>query len=152
MWEAWEQSCLAWMFSWNNQTGDYWTEAVHLQHVRPAEAQCISPSSPLPVIDAIVPSASSACPGNEFWKLTVLLARKLKDEIPIKKKKIWVKCCLLIQALWPAICRCCQKTSTANSAGAHQRWRKYRESLYAASLKHSHGERASVFPYPHKEH
>lgn len=56
--------------------------------MRPAEAQCISPSSPLPVIDAIVPSVSSAYPGNEFWKLTVLLARKLKDEIPIKKKNL----------------------------------------------------------------
>lgn len=77
-----------------------------------------------------------------FCKLTTLffffLTGKLKDQLSATKTT--AKWCLLIQIFYSAFLRCCQKSSTCTSAGAHQRHWKCKESLNTAPLKHGHGK------------
>lgn len=139
----------------NNQTGDYCTEAAHLQHMRPPGAQYRN--SPFPPS----PNACNWCNCSFRFKCLARAYILEADCALIKeaqgwdshKKKIRVKCCLVcwFRHLVLLCVDAAKRLPSANSAGAHQRWWKYRESLYAAPLKHRHGERALVFPCPHKE-
>lgn len=98
----------------NNQTGDYCTEAAHLQHMRPPGAQYRN--SPFPPS----PNSCNWCNCSFCFKCLARAYILEADCALIKEAQGWdshkknqskMLSCLLIQALSPAMCRCCQKTS-----------------------------------------
>lgn len=97
----------------------------------------------LSVIDATVHSVLSFQLGHIFWKLTVLIkeaedSHKKKNQQRTSEQNAvcWFRHFILLSV------DAARSPPPANSAGAHQRQWNYRESLHAAAMKHSHGEKS----------
>lgn len=139
MWESWKQSCFSCMFLWVIKPV-ITTQKLFIYKLRPQVAQsrtCFSFCNWCNCsFCAKLPARATA---DIFWKLTILFKQRssrinFQQQKPQQNGVCWFRHFLLLSL------DATRSPPPAQTAGAHQRHWKCKESLNAAPLKHSHGK------------